>query len=171
MEPLLERSKVYLYYCGLNWSALSLQDRLRYAEWAFEDSDTCMELSPKWVYAYLICLESSIYISVLNNDVDSLRRGMLSVTEFLDGKWGYYKLHDKERSLAINCRAQCHHFLGNLTEAERTMANPSDWTPRSPVGTSDREQFWESRGCTTRVSADRSKAEALRLQRRRSAGN
>ena len=67
----------------------------------------------------MIVLESSCYVALLRNDTTSLRRGIQSVDDLLKGKWVYTNLTDKERSFAINCRAQCYHFLGDLDAAER----------------------------------------------------
>jgi tetratricopeptide (TPR) repeat protein len=158
----LQRSKVYLYYCGVNWKAISLEERLRYAEWAFEDSLRCIEILPEWSSPALIYLESSIYLSLLRSDLDGFRREIQTVGEFLDEKLPHAAFIDEEKSFAINCRAQCHQFLGNLTEAERDYSESIRLDPNEPRWYLNRAQFWDQRGKPELSASDRHEAQSLR---------
>ena len=128
----LQRSKVYLYYCGLNWNLLSHEKRRRYAEWAFQDSAKCIEILPEWGSPVLINLESSIYLSLLNNDLDGFRRKIQTVGELLDKKLPHPRFSDNEIGFAINCREQCHHYLGDWRAAERDYSESIRLDPSEP---------------------------------------
>ncbi len=60
---LLERSKVYLFYLGYHWNELSVEERIRYADWAISDSRRCRELSTELATTWLIHAQCAVFFS------------------------------------------------------------------------------------------------------------
>ncbi len=161
----LQRSKVYLYYCGANWNRLGHEERLRYAQWSSDDSLKCIELLPDWTLPYLICLQNSVYVSLLRNDPDGFRREIQTVDEFLTSDWPREPFTDQDRSFAINCRAQCHQFLGHLAEAEPDYNESIRLDPDEPRWYSNRALFRDQHSRAELADADHREAENLRRKR------
>ncbi len=141
VSALLERSKVYLYFIGHNWNDLTRENRGRYAKWARSDAVRCIANDPEWNAPYLICAQIDIYIAVLESEADGLRNIIKSINKMLGPNWIAGALSESERAFAINCRAQCYHFLGELEHAETDYAESIRIDPDEPTWHFNRAQF------------------------------
>ena len=132
---LLQRSKVYLYYLGNHWQELSADDRLRYADWALDDSYRCSDLYPEWTMACLTHCQNIIYQGRIDSDPMLYRVVIEATNQRFDGDWLRNPPSDDDRSFAFNLRAQCHHFLGQMEQAEKDYTE-SILLPINRAGTS-----------------------------------
>ena len=70
-----------------------------------------------------------------------------------------------ERSFAFNLRAQCHHFLGEMEQAEKDYTESIRLAPDEPRWYSNRAQFWDQQGRPELAKADRTEGIAARQKR------
>jgi tetratricopeptide (TPR) repeat protein len=163
---LLQRSKVYLYYVGTHWKSLTDAARHRYADWAFDDSYRCVEIFPEWNQPWLFHSQNVIYYAAsLPHDASTFRDAIKSIDEMLSDDWSNNPLTDSERGFAINLRAQCHHFLGEMEEAERDYNKSILQAPDEPRWYLNRAQYWEQQGRKDLAERDRQTAQSARQAR------
>ena len=107
---ILQRCKVNLFHLSINWTQLSAEERLQYAERALADSYRCLEFFPEWNEPYLYYSQCVVYVALLRPDITCLRRAITTLEEMLGENWRNEALTNTERSFAINCRAKCPSF-------------------------------------------------------------
>jgi tetratricopeptide (TPR) repeat protein len=158
----LLRGKVYLYYCGHNWTGLSTEQRVRYSEWAYDDAIRCREFFSDWAEPYTIIAEAVVYRNyAIPRQADTT--GEIRAIDELLAK-GPFNAH--QRAFLINCRAQTYQLLGNLEFARDDYDASMRLDPEEPRWPLNSAQFWDSRKRPGLAVRDRRAAEKLRQHRR-----
>jgi tetratricopeptide (TPR) repeat protein len=146
---------------GIRWTDLDPPKRLAYADLAFRDSYRCLEVFPEWNAAYPLHSQNTVYVAVLGGRGEWLRDALKMVNRLVSDDWMNEPLSGIERAFALNVRAQCHHFLGELAEAEKDYAESIRLAPDQPSWYVNRARFWEQRDRKDLAEADRQKAQTL----------
>jgi tetratricopeptide (TPR) repeat protein len=166
---LMQRSKSYLFYLANNWPHLSADQRRQYSSWALADSDRCNELYPHWNGARLIHLENIIWDSHTHGDPSGLHYIVERTTHALGPTWSGVSFTVRGLSFLLNLRAQAHHLLGEMDEAESDYAESIRLDPDEPRWYLNRAQFWDDRKHPDLAVTDRQRAQSL-VGREREAG-
>src|SRR5262249_13656299 len=147
---------------GTRWRSLTAEERLRYAEWAHEDSQRCIDLFPQWNAIYPIHNQTLVYVAASRSEPRGFREIIRNIDELLDDDWSYGPLTPSERAFAINCRAQCYHFLGDSERARKDYDESIRLAPEEPRWLVNRAQYRDASGRPGLAAEDRRKADALR---------
>ena len=97
-----------------------------------QDSFRCVKLFPEWNAAWLIHCQNLIYVDCLIHDARVVSGSCEKLDEMLSDKWDNDPLTEPERGFAINIRAQCHHYLGELDDAKRDYDEAIRLQPDEP---------------------------------------
>ncbi len=162
----IERSKDRLYLLGNQWNKLTPQDMSSYQDAAFRDSYHCLEMFPEWNYARLIHTQNSIYTAVLRPEPSWFQPVIEDMNKMLGDNPGLDPLTPWERSFAINCRAQCHVFLGQAESGSLDYAESIRLAPDEPRWYVNRADFWNKNGRPDLAKADLLRAELIRDRRK-----
>jgi len=119
---------------------------------------------PEWNETWLVHAQIIIYVARFNSLPEGFHNAREKLDEMLGDDWPN-SLTDRERSYAFNLRAQCHHFLGEMEQAEKDYGESIRLAPDEPRWYLNRAQFWEQQGRPELERADREKAQALRRKR------
>jgi tetratricopeptide (TPR) repeat protein len=164
---LLERGSSYLYFLGLNWKRLSVEERDRYSFWALSDSFRANDLAPESNRAREICIQSIVYRASALSDPKGFRHVVAETTRILGAEPSTFELTAYDSSFLHNLRAQAHHFLGELDDAERDYTESIRLAPDEPRWYLNRSQFWADRNRGDRAESDRLDASKLRRKQGR----
>ena len=171
---LLERSKVYFYYLVSHWDSLTPEQRTEYAWWAHNDAGLCHVKYVSLHEPFLFLLETTNYVAFLESDPDGFLLALKGVKETLDDHEYRETLTEGQWGFLYNIRAQAHHFLGEMSEAEKDYAESIKRAPLEPQWYLNRASFWDcarqarfSQGGQThgRCSPRRAASARLALQR------
>jgi hypothetical protein len=165
---LIQRSKVYLYFLGNHWDDVTLEERSRYARWAFEDSCRALERCLESVEFGLIHLQNLVYLGALQQRSGAIDEVLEVTHEYLDLRDPLAEpLTDYQKSFAFSLQAQAYHLQRQPTLAERDYAESIRLAPSEPRWYLNRAQFWDQEGRHDLARADRLKAETIHQQRRK----
>ena len=89
-----------------------------------------------------------------------------TVQMLLDRGWPFPPLSKGERGFAVNLRGQCHHFLGELEEAEKDYTESINLAPEQPRWYENRAQYWEQQGKPELADVDRRRWQCFGRPRR-----
>ena len=131
MGGLLERSETYRLYLKRFWQVIPVGDCQRLADWAYSDSQKCVELYPSWNYAIIIHALNEIQHSRASSNSIGCQSAVKRMDALLE-RWRPSELTDFERCFAINCRAQGYHFLNDLEKAKASFAESIQLDPSEP---------------------------------------
>jgi tetratricopeptide (TPR) repeat protein len=117
---------------------------------------------PECNAARLLHAQSVIYEACLHADIANFRSALAEMGRMQRRDWRYGALTDGEQSLAMSCSAQCHHFLGEIDEAERDYGSAISLAPGEPNLYLNRARLWEQRGRPELAARDRERALELK---------
>ena len=160
-NALIQRSKVLLDFLGTQSGGLSHEEKLAYAKSALSDSDRSVSLYPSWNEACLFNMEGKIYVARLTADTAEFRRTLKRADDMLRRDFPFHPLTDWGRSFAVNLRAQCHFFLGEMRQAGEDYNESITMAPNHASWYVNRARYWDKVGKPELAEADRRQAQAL----------
>jgi hypothetical protein len=154
----LERGWGYSDYLDAEWNRLTPEERIRYAEWACNDSERCTNIFPEPGLFYLVHAQNHLQYGRATSDQEYFRSVAANMNVAINN-WSRYKYY--QPAFAHHIRARAHHYLGNADAAGSDFAEAIRLDPEETRWLLGRAKFYEERGKPDLAAKDRRKAEEL----------